>query len=397
MASTAPGAPIASATLYIDLGTAYVRAAAKLSNGTVKYLEPKGHQCLPTYLSLLSSGSQSETFIGEDAKELSSTSLHNVAFYPTLFLRPEANPSWFGNGSATVTELLGKFLAELRNLCCDEIGDNVVITDCVITAHNIPLLKSKLLPAFSLTGFQRVAFKERQQMQMYGLLTNFPELQRDRTHLVVIRMGAAFTSLSVCELGNRQHKVTIVRPEEIFGGNDIDVLLMNHAIQEFEKLYEIRGQNYCTESLHRLRLKSEQVKIQLSTARAVTLQVRQFHAGCDLVVEFTVEKFREIVGSACYQLLRRVTDRVLNYIRELRKTVRYEVVLLGGTSKIPLIHEMVTWMMRRPHYRARSVMDTLTLSGMTMAHSEKYEEVTTTNGALALRGGFPFRSRFSCL
>ncbi|XP_055348923.1 uncharacterized protein LOC129595826 [Paramacrobiotus metropolitanus] len=399
------GVPV---TLYLDFGTAYIKAAIQCPDGEVKPLSFNGQNALPAYLFL--SSEPGENFVGLNARELSNTSTRNIVLYPALFLRKDAIPTacdsynsspWvdfampfttYVQASGLCSLLVGAtgyldydtatdksnrvldgtgawinavkvnraFLNKLREIC-QEQDDQYSIVNCVIAVHELSSVDGWLRQALHTSVFEDYHLKERSTAQITGLLRQFPSL-RKRSQILVLRMGAAFSTL--CVYTTQPEPVLLASWTETFGGNNIDVILVQYCLKKFVELYRLNGNvQFSVDNLHRLRLNCEAVKIQLSTTKAVTLRVNQFFQGGDLVVEMTSEIFRDLVGGDCYKALKTLVGEVDRFFSGQKRD--FELVLVGGTSKIPLVQDIVTWTLQKPNQQVRSVMDGLVISGLT--------------------------------
>ncbi|XP_055348937.1 uncharacterized protein LOC129595834 [Paramacrobiotus metropolitanus] len=409
-----------SVLLCLDYGSAYIKAAVQFPSGELQPLTFNGQNALPTYLFF--SPDQDEIFVGHNAKELSNATTRNIVFSPALFLRDNVTATlnstdlnddneWLDfampfslradtrggcsmkigaegrgyydtaehscqmdldeSGAWTdAIELNRLFLRGLRETCQEQIDEQYNITACCIAVQQMEFISNALNQAMLRSGFSQYKLVDRDTAQINGLLRQFPHLG-DRGYIVILRMGANFSTVCIYSTNYQRSTLEATRTEH-FGGNIIDLILMRFCLKRFAELYRLNGVvNFAVDDLHRLRLNCEAVKTQLSTTRAVTLKVNQFYKGCDLVVDLTSEVFRDLIGSYCYTTLKTLVKEVEEFFQGRARN--YELVMLGGTSKIPLVQEIVTWTLQKPNQQARSVMAIVVLHGMVDHRRDKVQ------------------------
>ena len=125
-------------------------------------------------------------------------------------------------------------------------------------------------------------------------------------------------------------------------GEDFDNQLVEHCILEFERknkaLSGLSKQNQ--RALRRLRTSCERAKRALSSSTQATIEVDAFVEGVDLNVSISRAKFEAL----CEALFRRTIAPLEQVLRDanMSKTDIHEVVMVGGSTRIPKIREMVS-------------------------------------------------------
>jgi L1 cell adhesion molecule like protein len=125
-------------------------------------------------------------------------------------------------------------------------------------------------------------------------------------------------------------------------GEDFDNQLVDHCILEFERknkaLAGLSKQNQ--RALRRLRTACERAKRSLSSSTQATIEVDAFVDGVDLNVSVSRAKFEAL----CESLFRRTIAPLEQVLRDanMSKTDIHEVVMVGGSTRIPKIREMVS-------------------------------------------------------
>lgn len=122
------------------------------------------------------------------------------------------------------------------------------------------------------------------------------------------------------------------------GGEDFDNLLVDWAADEFKKKYKIDIKDN-PRALRRLRTACERAKRTLSNSTQSTLEVDSLADGKDFSAMITRAKFE----SLCDPLFRKCMGPVEQVLRDVKmsKSQIHEIVLVGGSSRIPRIQQLL--------------------------------------------------------
>lgn len=126
-------------------------------------------------------------------------------------------------------------------------------------------------------------------------------------------------------------------------GEDFDTILVNWCLQEFEKKnksVEARTIRENQRALSRLRTACERAKRSLSTMTQANIEIDSLIQGLDMNLLLTRAKFE----SLCDATFRRTIAPLEQVLRDanMSKTDIHEVVMVGGSTRIPKIREMVS-------------------------------------------------------
>ena len=125
------------------------------------------------------------------------------------------------------------------------------------------------------------------------------------------------------------------------GGSDFDTTLVTWCIQEFEKKHKSSGAIQENQrALSRLRTACEKAKRSLSTMTQANIEIDSLVQGLDMNLLITRAKFE----SLCDATFRRTIAPLEQVLRDanMSKTDIHEVVMVGGSTRIPKIREMVS-------------------------------------------------------
>jgi len=176
----------------------------------------------------------------------------------------------------------------------------------------------------------------------------------DRKVLVYDFGGGTF-DVTVLEIHGEVYEVLATAGDTYLGGDDFDVLVMDRMVEQFlhKTRYDLRHNEAAME---RLRSVAEQVKCQLSTQGRSVVQVQEIAYGPDgtaLDLDFAMER-KELEDQT-----EELVDRTFAICDEAFKLANMpinevdEVVLVGGSTRIPMVRESVR------SYFARAPMATI--------------------------------------
>ena len=123
------------------------------------------------------------------------------------------------------------------------------------------------------------------------------------------------------------------------GGEDIDNILVDWCCQEFNKKHKIDLKNN-DRAIRRLHTACERAKRTLSTAANATVEIDSLSEGIDFTLVITRAKFENM----CDAIFRRTIAPLEQVLRDAKmsKSDVHEIVMVGGSTRIPKIRELVT-------------------------------------------------------
>ena len=122
------------------------------------------------------------------------------------------------------------------------------------------------------------------------------------------------------------------------GGEDFDNRLVNHFMKEFARKHkkDISGN---ARALRRLRTACERAKRTLSSSSQASIEIDALFEGIDFYTSITRARFEELCGD----LFRSTLEPVEKALRDAKmdKSKIHEIVLVGGSTRIPKIQKML--------------------------------------------------------
>ena len=341
----------------IDLGTTN-SAVSVCEGGQPKIIiNSEGERTTP---SIVSFGKDGERKVGNPAKRQAvvnpSTTVHSVKrFIGCTFNDVKPYVSKFAysvkegenglpvidiNGkSFTPQEISAAVLQKMKKTAEEYLGTEV--TDAVIT-----------VPAY-FNDAQRVATKEAatiaglnvkriiNEPTAAALAFGIDKLNKDMK-ILVFDAGGGTTDLSVLELGGGVFEVLSTNGDTFLGGNDIDNKIIDFLIEEGKKSCGV-DLSKDPIALQRLKEEGEKAKIELSSTTSTDISLPYIantdagpqHLNCTLT-RAQLERMISDYIDKCVKLCDGVLEKAKLSVSDID-----EVLLVGGTTRIPAIQEMI--------------------------------------------------------
>jgi len=123
------------------------------------------------------------------------------------------------------------------------------------------------------------------------------------------------------------------------GGEDIDNILVNHFTTEFNKKYSL-DMTKNVKAMRRLRTACESAKRTLSTANVAKIEIDSLYEGNDFSASLTRAKF----DSLCDEIFKKTLEPLDQVLKDagMQKSDINDVVLVGGSTRIPRIQELLS-------------------------------------------------------
>merc|ERR1711868_280108 len=158
-------------------------------------------------------------------------------------------------------------------------------------------------------------------------------------NVLIFDLGGGTFDVSLLTIEDGIFEVKATAGDTHLGGEDFDNRLVNHFVQEFKRKHK-KDITSNARALRRLRTACERAKRTLSSSAQTTIEIDSLYEGIDYFTSITRARFEEL----CMDLFRGTTapvDRVLSDAK-IDKSQVHEIVLVGGSTRIPRIQKMIT-------------------------------------------------------
>ena len=158
-------------------------------------------------------------------------------------------------------------------------------------------------------------------------------------NVLIFDLGGGTFDVSLLTIEEGIFEVKATNGHTHLGGEDFDNRLVDYCIAEFKKKtgIDITGN---ARAVRRLRTQCEKAKRILSSAHQAPIECETLAEGEDFNITVTRAKFEEL----CMDLFRKCMPPVENVLKDsgLAKGQIHEVVLVGGSTRIPKVQQMLT-------------------------------------------------------
>merc|ERR550534_2019778 len=167
----------------------------------------------------------------------------------------------------------------------------------------------------------------------YGLEKNNKE-----TNILVYDLGGGTFDVSLLTLDEGVFEVVATNGDTHLGGEDFDQRVIEHFVKQFKRKHKIDIKKN-DRALAKLRREVEKAKRALSSTHQVKIEIESFIQGMDFSESLTRARFEEL----CNDLFRKTLKPVATVLKDggLKKSEIDEVVLVGGSTRIPKVQKLV--------------------------------------------------------
>ncbi len=345
-----------SKIIGIDLGTTNSCVAVMEGGAPTVITNNEGGRTTPSVVAFTK---DSDTLIGQPAKRQAVTNPDNTIysakrFIGRMFKEVEKEKSEVSyqlskgkNGEVKISsmgkdyappQISAMVLQKLKQTAEEYLGEKV--TDAVITvpAYFNDSQRQATKDAGSIAGLnvRRIINEPTAAALSYGLEKNKDE------KIAVFDFGGGTFDISILELGDGVFEVKSTNGDTHLGGDDIDQVLVKFLNDEFKKTDGI-DLSKDPMALQRLREAAEKAKCELSSSKQTDINLPFITADSSgprhLNLNITQAKFESLIKN----LIQRTKKPCLNALKDagLTNSDIDEVILVGGTTRIPMVQEIV--------------------------------------------------------
>jgi L1 cell adhesion molecule like protein len=158
-------------------------------------------------------------------------------------------------------------------------------------------------------------------------------------NVLIFDLGGGTFDVSLLTIEEGIFEVKATAGDTHLGGEDFDNRLVNHFVQEFKRKNK-KDITSNARALRRLRTACERAKRTLSSAAQTSIEIDSLYDGIDFYTSITRARFEEL----CQDLFRSTMEPVEKVLRDSKidKSSVNEIVLVGGSTRIPKIQKMVS-------------------------------------------------------
>jgi molecular chaperone DnaK len=340
----------------IDLGTTNSCVAVMEGREPKVIVNEEGSRITPSVVAYDDKG---EVLVGQIAKRQAVTNPENTIYsakrfvgrkfeevaeeakrVPYKLVRAQNGDSAFDVRGKVVSpqEVSAKVLQKLKKAAEDYLGEKVTEAVITVPAYFNDAQRQATKDAGKIAGLEvkRIVNEPTAAALAYGLDKKTDEI------IAVFDMGGGTFDISILEVGDNVVQVISTNGDTHLGGDDVDNLIIDWLAAEFKK-----GQGIDLTkdkmALQRLKEAAEKAKIELSSTQETAINLPFITVGPGGPVHLDLRLSRAKLEQMMGPLIERSMEPVKKALADAKKTAKdiAEVVLVGGSTRIPLVKETV--------------------------------------------------------
>lgn len=344
----------------IDLGTTYSCVGVWQNNRVEIIANDQGNRTTPSYVAFTAD----ERLIGDAAKSQAAANPANTVFDAKRLIgrkftdasvksdmahwpfrvkagtaeKPLIEVTVAGETKTfSAEEISAMVLQKMKGIAESYLGEKV--TDAVITvpAYFNDSQRQATKDAGLIAGLNvlRIINEPTAAAIAYGL----EKKTNGEKNVLIFDCGGGTHDLSVLTLDDGVFEVKATAGDTHLGGEDFDNSVVDWCVAEFKKKtkFDISSNS---KALRRLRTACERAKRTLSSATQAAIEIDSLAEGADFSTTLTRAKFE----SLCEPFFKRCIAPLDGLLRDAKmsKEQIHEIVMVGGSSRIPKIRDMLT-------------------------------------------------------
>ena len=343
----------------IDLGTTYSCVGIWQNDRVEIISNNQGNRTTPSYVSF----NDKERLIGDSAKNQASMNPTNTLYdakrligrkfndevvqndmetWPFKVIEKDEKPlfevSYMGEDKTFYPEEISSMiLVKMKEIAESYLGKEVKDAVVTVPAYFNDSQRQATKDAGNIAGLNilRIINEPTAAAMAYGLTT---DAKKERNVLIYDFGGGTF-DVSLLNIDDGVFEVLATSGDCHLGGEDIDNRLVKHFINEFKRKHkkDISGN---ARSVKRLKVACERLKRTLSSATQGQLELESLFDGIDFYSNMSRARFEELNGDLFRNTLTPV-EKVLRDSKKAKSDIN-EIVLVGGTTRIPKIQQLLS-------------------------------------------------------
>ncbi|XP_048477673.1 heat shock protein 68 isoform X2 [Plutella xylostella] len=343
----------------IDLGTTY-SCVGVWQHGNVEIIaNDQGNRTTPSYVAF----TDTERLIGDAAKNQVALNPNNTVFDAKRLIgrkfddpkiqadmkhwpfkvvsdggKPKIQVEYKGETKRFAPEEISSMvLTKMKQIAEAYLGTTVRDAVVTVPAYFNDSQRQATKDAGAIAGLNvlRIINEPTAAALAYGLDKNL----KGERNVLIFDLGGGTFDVSILSIDEGSlFEVKSTAGDTHLGGEDFDNRLVNHLVQEFKRKYhkDLTGNS---RALRRLRTAAERAKRTLSSSTEATIEIDALYEGIDYYSRVSRARFEELNAD----LFRGTLEPVEKALKDakLDKSQIHDVVLVGGSTRIPKIQSML--------------------------------------------------------
>jgi len=340
----------------IDLGTTNSVVAIMEGREPKVIVNEEGARTTPSVVAWDEKG---EVLVGQIAKRQAVTNPENTVFSSKRFIgrrfeevqeevkrvpykllrAANGDPAFVIRGKqVSPPEVSARVLMKLKKAAEDYLGEKVTEAVITVPAYFNDSQRQATKDAGRIAGLdvKRIVNEPTAAALAYGL-----DKKKDEV-IAVYDFGGGTFDISILEVGDNVVQVISTNGDTHLGGDDIDNLIIDWMVAEFKKtnVVDLRNDKM---ALQRLKEAAEKAKIELSSVQETGINLPYITVGSGGPMHLDMRMSRSKLEQMIAPLVERSMDPTRKALAEAKKSPKDidEVVLVGGSTRIPMVQDTV--------------------------------------------------------
>ncbi len=356
----------------IDLGTTF-SAVARIDPNTGKPMVIKNSFGSATTPSVLCFERDGNVLFGEDAKNMQSVGDTNaIAFFKRSMGKDMFSVDILGK-NYSATDLSAILLQKLKEEAEQEIGERIDAAVITVPAYFTHKERAATIEAGKRAGLEVIAIINEPTAAAFAYGLN--EKKEEQTVLIYDLGGGTF-DVTLARINQNEISILGSDGDHELGGKDWDDCIARYLASEFLEKYGV-DLSEDPEMVASLLVTAENVKKQLTSKDMVSVPIA--YQDIRGTIDITEETF-ESISQFLIGTTKDVTERLMDSV-EVSWSQIDGVILVGGSTRMRMIHNYVYEMSGKPPLSGINVDEAVALGAAIRANiTEKGEAVATIGG-----------------
>ena len=347
------------AAIGIDLGTTYSCVAVWKNDQCEIIANDQGSRTTPSYVSF----GENERLVGNSAKNTASQNPENTVYDAKRLIGREWNDPVLQadlkhlsyqtinrKGKPVIKvnykkeekilapeEISAMVLQKMKSVAESYLGNDVVDAVVTVPAYFNDAQRKATQDAGRIAGLNvlRIINEPTAAAIAYGL----DKKGDGESNVLIFDLGGGTFDVSLLTIDDGIFEVKATAGDTHLGGEDFDNIIVEYLAKEFKKKSKIDISNN-KRALRRLKTSGERAKRTLSSSTNAHIEIDSLAEGIDFTTTLTRARFE----SLCMSYFRKCMNPVERVLKDAKmsKSQVNEIVLVGGSTRIPKIQELIS-------------------------------------------------------
>merc|ERR1719482_229065 len=343
----------------IDLGTTYSCVGVWKNDGVEIIANDQGNRTTPSYVAF----TDTERLIGDAAKNQVARNPENTVFDAKRLIgrkftdqivqadmklwpfkcssgagdKPMIEVSYMGEDKKFHPEEISSMvLTKMREIAEAYLGKEVKNAVITVPAYFNDSQRQATKDAGSISGLNvlRIINEPTAAAIAYGL-----DKKEEEKNVLIFDLGGGTFDVSLLTIEEGIFEVKSTAGDTHLGGEDFDNRMVDFFLQEFKRRHR-KDMSKNQRALRRLRTACERAKRTLSSSTQAHIEIDSLFDGIDFNSTITRARFEDL----CMDYFKKCMSPVEKVLRDAKisKGDVHEVVLVGGSTRIPKVQNMLS-------------------------------------------------------